>query len=121
MHIIIIRFVNSKVFTKYKNTTLCLCLCSTVWDVYFIIAYFPLSFLFSCHYFHSSLDLFSVWSLKSKVHTKVYNGPRALIISLLLFLFAHFAQNIKAFLLSLRLPVAASFNSIQVSAHLLHL
>ena len=121
MHIIIIWFVNSKAFTKYKNPTLCLCLCSPVWDIYFFIAYLPLSFLFSCHYFNSSLDAFSVWSLKSKVHTKVYNGPWALITPLLLFLFAHFAQILKAFLLSLHLPVAASFNFIQVSAHLLPL
>lgn len=77
----------------------------------FIVWQYILLCLFS---FHSSLYPFhgwSLWSLKSGVHTEVYSGSCSLITFLPLFLFVQLAQVLQAFLLSLHPHLATSFNS----------
>lgn len=73
-------YVNSKALTKCKHSVLRLCWCSHVWDIYCLVTHLTLpAFLFCCHYFHSHLYSFSIWSpqIPNPVQTNVYWGPHA--------------------------------------------
>ena len=119
IQLLVLHYLSILKHLQNLRTQSCASVYILMFEIFIVWQHILLCCLFSCPQPYSFLYQFRAWSLKSKVHTKVYNGLRALSTSFLLFLFAHCVQILQAFSLSLHLHVAASFNFIPFSAQLL--